>query len=104
LNTTTLDRRIVMPEKHSKRITVWVQHYSDRPYLLLQWIDPDTGKRKNQSTGTADEKEAEAQRVDLEADLNACRYHAASKLSWEKFREIFEEEYVSARKPNTRQT
>jgi integrase len=89
-----------MSGNHStpKRITVWVQHYGDRPYLLLQWIDPDTGKRKSQSAETADEKEAEAKRVDLEADLNACRYHAASRMTWEKFREIFEEEYL----PNVR--
>jgi integrase len=79
-----------------------VQHYADRPYLLLQWIDPATGKRKNKSTGTADEKEAEAQRVDLEADLNACRYHAASKMTWAKFREIFEDEYLPDARENTR--
>jgi hypothetical protein len=44
-----------MPEK---RVSVWVQRFNDRPHLVLQWLDPDTGKRKSQSAGTADEKEA----------------------------------------------
>jgi integrase len=87
-----------------KRVKVWVQRFKDRPALMLQWIDPATRKRKSVSAGTADEDEAEAKRVDLEADLNACRYHAASKITWEKFREIFEDEYVSARKANTQKT
>jgi integrase len=89
-----------MPEK---RVTVWVQRFADRPHLMLQWIDPDTGKRKSQSAGTADPKEAEARRVDLEADLNAGRYQEASRLSWERFRELFEAEFLAGRRENTRE-
>ena len=40
-----------MPEK---RVTVWVQRFPDRSYLMLQWLDPDTGRRKSKSAGTAD--------------------------------------------------
>jgi integrase len=36
--------------------------------------------------------------VDLEADLNNGRYQEASRLSWERFRELFEAEYF----PNCR--
>ena len=39
-----------------KRVTVWVQRFKDREALVLQWLDPDTGKRKSKSAGTADEK------------------------------------------------
>ena len=46
-----------------KRITVWVQRFKDRPHLVLQWLNPDTGKRKSRSAGTADEKEAEDARA-----------------------------------------
>jgi integrase len=88
-----------MPDR---RITVWVQRFKDRPTLMLQWIDPDTGKRKSKSAETADEKEAEDKRVDLEADLNAGRYAEASRMAWERFRELFEEEYVAGRRENTR--
>jgi len=31
-----------------KRIKVWVQKFPDRKNLVLQWHDPDTGKRKEQ--------------------------------------------------------
>src|SRR5262249_44918933 len=85
-----------------KRITVWVQRFKDRPHLVLQWIDPDTGKRKSKAAGTADEKKAEDARVDLESDLNNGRYQETSRMTWERFRELFEQEYVATRRPNTR--
>src|SRR5262249_35354697 len=47
----------------NQRVTVWVQRFRDRPTLMLQWIDPDTGRRKSKSAETADEKEAEQKRV-----------------------------------------
>jgi integrase len=70
--------------------------------LVLQWIDPDTGRRKSQSAKTSDPKEAEQARVDLEADLNNGRYLEASRMSWERFRELFEEEYLPNCRPRTR--
>jgi integrase len=88
-----------MPDK---RIKVWVQHFKDRPFLVLQWIDPDTGKRKSKSAETADPGKAEEARGDLESDLNNGRYAEASRMTWERFRELFEEEYVAGRRPETR--
>ena len=85
-----------------KRIRVWVQQFKDRPHLMLQWIDPDSGKRKIQSAKTNDPDEGEDARADLEADLNNGRHREASRLSWEKFRELFEAEYVSGNRKNTR--
>jgi integrase len=87
-----------MPEK---RVTVWVQRFKGRANLMLQWIDPDTGKRKSQSAGTADPKIAEDRRVDLESDLNNGRYQEASRMTWERFRELFEAEYVAATRRET---
>jgi hypothetical protein len=56
-----------MPEK---RVTVWVQQFQDRKNLMLQWIDPETGKRQTRTARTADPAEAEAARADLEYELN----------------------------------
>jgi hypothetical protein len=53
-----------------RRIRVWLQRFADRPYLMLQWIDPGTGKRRSKTTGTANRDEAELRRADLEAVLN----------------------------------
>jgi integrase len=85
-----------------QRVTVWVQRFKDRPALMLQWIDPDTGRRKSKSAGTADEKKAEKARADLEYELNHGRYQEASRMTWEHFRELFEDEYASGRRERTR--
>ncbi len=54
-----------------KRVTVWVQRFKDRPALVLQWLDPDTAKRKSKSAGTADPDEARYKARELERRLNA---------------------------------
>jgi hypothetical protein len=51
-----------MSENHSKRIVVWVQHFGDRPHLMLQWHDPDTGKRKSMNAETRNPLDAEKAR------------------------------------------
>jgi integrase len=85
-----------------KRIVVWIQHMADRPYLMLQWHDPETGKRKSKSAETCNPVDAELKRNDLEYELNHGTYQEASRMKWEKFRELFEMEYVSGRRPRTR--
>jgi integrase len=86
----------------AKRITVWVQKFADRGSLVLQWIDPDTGKRKSRSAKTDDADDAEQKRGDLEYELNNGKYQEASRMSWERFRELFEAEYVTGCRLNTR--
>src|SRR5437868_4746353 len=68
-----------------KRITVWVQHYADRPFLLFQWVDPETGKRKSKSAETNNPLEAEKKRSDLEYELNHGLHMEPSKVTWERF-------------------
>jgi integrase len=93
------ERSLSMPEK---RVTVWVQRFRDRAHLVLQWIDPDTGKRKSKSAETADPGEAERKRADHEYELNHGRYQEASRMSWERFRELFEAEYLPGVREGTR--
>jgi integrase len=87
----------------SKRIVVWVQHRGDRPFLSLEWIDPQTNRRRSKSAETCNPTQAEIKRADLEADLNAGRYVEASGISWEAFRDLFEREYVAPLRKNTRE-
>ena len=68
---------------------------------MLQWLDPDTGRRKSKGAGTADPKEAEQARGDLEADLNNGRHKEASRMSWEAFRDLFEAEFLPGKRPQT---
>jgi hypothetical protein len=85
-----------------KRIIVWVQQFKDRDTLMLQWNDPDTGKRKSKSAGTTIKGVAEMKRTELEYELNHGLHQEASRMSWEKFRELFEAECVSGKRKNTR--
>jgi integrase len=86
-----------------KRITVWVQQFKDRPALMLQWVDPDTGRRKTKSSETDDPEKAEQKRADLEYELNHGKYQEASRLEWESFREMFETEYLPGLRPRSRE-
>jgi integrase len=85
------------------RVKVWVQKFPDRPHLVLQWHDPDTGRRKSKTAGTADPEGADRLRADLEYELNHGKHLEASRMSWERFRELFEQEYVSGTRYNTRE-
>jgi integrase len=87
----------------SKRVRVWVQHRADRPYLCLEWNDPETGRRRSKSAETCNPAEAEDARADLESDLNNGRHVDTSNMSWEKFRELFEDEFAEARRERTRE-
>jgi integrase len=85
-----------------KRITVWVQRFKGRANLMLQWIDPHTSQRKSKSAETHIPAVAEMKRTELEYELNHGLHQESSRMSWEKFRELFEAEYVSGKRPNTR--
>jgi integrase len=84
------------------RINVWVQKFQDRPSLVLQWIDPDTGQRKSKSAGTADPEQADKARADLEYELNHGIAHEPSKTAWDKFRELYEDEKLASNREGTR--
>jgi integrase len=88
-----------MPEK---RIVVWIQRMADREHDTLQWHDPATGKRKSRSAGTCNPLEAELRRADLEYELNHGLHAETSAMTWEKFRELFEAEYLPHRRPRSR--
>jgi integrase len=91
-----------MSEPHSKRLVVWVQHFADRPHLVLQWHDPITGKRKSRSAGTCNPLEAEKRRADLEYELNHGLHQEPSKMPWGTFRELYEEEKLASAREATR--
>jgi integrase len=84
-----------------KRVTVWVTRFHDRTNLMLQWIDPDTGARKSKSAQTSNARLAETKRSELEYELNHGLHQEASRMSWEKLRELFEAEYYPNCRPGT---
>jgi integrase len=85
-----------------KRIVVWVQHFNDRPHLMLQWLDPVTGKRRSKSAETCNPLDAEAKRKDLEYELNHGLHVEPARIAWAAFRALFEREYLSGLRPRSR--
>src|SRR5262245_10204217 len=83
------------------RVTVWVQQFKDRKNPVLQWLDPDTNRRKSKSARTSDRKEAERLAEDLAYELTHGKHVEASRMTWERFRELFEHEYVAGSRPDT---
>src|SRR3712207_6420888 len=64
-----------------KRIVVWVQAFKDRPNLVLQWLEPETGLRRSKSARTDDRTRAEHARADLEYELNHGLYHPIPRVN-----------------------
>jgi integrase len=83
-------------------VRVWIQRFSDRKSLVLQWFCPITGKRKSRSAETSDPEQAEIAREKLQYELRNDKFQEASNLSWAEFRQAFEEECFPNYRPNTR--
>ena len=85
-----------------KRITVYVLKSNDRRFLRLEWVEPDTGRRRGKSTKTDDPDEAERQRADKEYELNHGLHSEPSKMPWETFRDLYEDEKLAGLRANSR--
>jgi integrase len=96
---TAFERSVPMSDKC---ITVYVLQQKDRPFLKLEWIEPETGRRRSKSAKTADPAEAEKARADLEYELNHGLHREPSKMPWETFRELYEEEKLAGTRQATR--
>jgi integrase len=88
-----------MPDK---RITVYILKQPDRQFFKLEWVEPDTGRRRSRSAKTADPEEAEKARGDLEYELNHGLAQEPSKMSWEEFHDLYEEEKLAGGREATR--
>jgi integrase len=85
-----------------ERIHVWVCAFKDRKAPMLQWTDPETGKRKSQSAGAVDAGKVESARGDLEYQLNNGLRNQKSKMPWESFRGLYEKERLAGCRAGTR--
>ncbi|MAT15625.1 MAG: hypothetical protein CMJ46_10190 [Planctomyces sp.] len=85
-----------MPEE----IKVHVVDYG-RKNLVLRYLDPMTGRQKTKSAGTSKRKEAERAAAKWEAELQQGTYKVPCRISWENFRERYEQEHVAALSPDT---
>jgi integrase len=84
-----------------EKAIVWLQQFRNPSVLKMQWLDPETHRRKTKSTGTNDPDEAERARRDLEYELKHNLYKESSRMTWQRFRDLFETEHLAGAKENT---
>ncbi len=81
-----------------KRISVYVVDLSTeanpRKYLYFQWIDPNTGKRRSQSSKCKTRRDAERAAKDFEDDLNSMQPTGDGLIDWADFVTIYTEEHL----------
>ncbi len=84
-----------------REVRVSVVRFSNRPYYMLQWRDPTTGRKKTKSSGVrrlegkADRKAAEREAALLEAELREGRYKEPAKMTWQEFCDRYENEHLA---------
>jgi len=75
-------------------IKVQVIAYPDRKHLVMRYRDPLTSKQVARSTKTTNRREAERIAAKWEAELQEGRYQSPLKMTWEEFRERYEQEVL----------
>ena len=82
-------------------VRVSVVEFSDRKFYMMQWREPDTGRKRTRSTkvertGRKRERtEAERVAAKFEVELRANTYRPPSKVTWAEFRERYENEVLT---------
>jgi integrase len=74
-----------------------------RTFLSMYYVDPITEKRVVKSTGTANKREAERIAGQWEKDLLSGAWQHETNLTWQQFREKYEEQVFPKLKPRTRE-
>jgi len=78
----------------SGEITVKVMKRSGRRFFTMYYDDPITGERYTRSTKQTTEKAAERIAAVWEAELRGGKYKPASNVTWDDFRERYEQEVL----------
>lgn len=85
----------------SEEIRVHVVKYPDRDNLVMRYRDPFSGRQVQRSTGTTKRRDAEKAAGKWEAELREGRYKALSRMTWEEFRQKYEDEVLPAKSEGT---
>jgi len=74
-----------------KPVKVHVVQYGGEKNLSLRYVDPITGRQKRKSAKTSNPKEAERAAERWEKELKGGKFKPPEELTWEEFRERFED-------------
>lgn len=84
-------------------IKVYVIDYGKaRKYLVLQWIDPTTGKRRSKSAKTSKRREAGLAAAELEKALNAAMPTGDGRLPFGDFVLLYDQAHLTSLAPASR--
>jgi integrase len=86
--------------RKENEIRVTVVKYPKCINWMLRYVDPITGKQVCKSSGTTIKKDADRERSKWEVELTEGRY-CGSRISWESFRERYENEVLKSLAPKT---
>jgi integrase len=82
-------------------IKVHVVKYPDRDNLVMRYVDPFTGRQVQRSTKTKVKRDADKAAGKWEAELREGRYKAQSRMTWEEFRQKYEDEVLPSKADGT---
>jgi integrase len=85
-----------------EQVKVKVVYRAGKGKHVLRWKDPETGAWKERVAKSQQKKEAEKEAAQLEADLREGRHETPSKLTWDDFRLLFEEQKLPSLAVNSR--
>lgn len=74
---------------------IWLARTDNSPRWVIRYVDPETGKTLQKSTGTINKKEAERKLGAFRADLLNGRYAGPANAPWEYFREKYDTDVLS---------
>ena len=73
---------------------IWLTKRSVDSNWVIRYVDPESGRTLQKTTGTKNKKEAERQLGELRADLINNRYQPTSNIAWADFRRRYEDEVL----------
>ena len=73
---------------------IWLVQARNSLNWVIRYIDPETRKTMQKSTGATKKKDAERILGEFRADLLNGRYQGPTNTSWEEFREKYESEWL----------
>jgi integrase len=87
----------------SDEIKVKVTRHGKRKFLQMYYDDPITGEREQRSIKKTTRRDAERAAAKWEAELREGRYRRDSRITWEAFRQRYEDEKLASLAPGTAQ-